>query len=121
LAKQVTWISPEHLSGKTIGAGCNDPPKLYRQYYVPKGQRQGLSETGQANVDLAAGRVDYLMADGVALRDYLMSDEGKACCELKALFQLHRHSRCCWRRFAQGRHGALDKINATGARHKGHF
>ena len=37
----------------------------------------------EANNDLAAGRVDYVQADGSALDAFLSTDQGKACCELK--------------------------------------
>lgn len=78
-------FSPEHLSGKTIGVqGATIHQKYVEKYYVPKGAvEKSYQKQDEANADLAAGRVDYLMADGVALRDYLNSDEGKACCELK--------------------------------------
>lgn len=78
-------ISPEHLSGKTIGVqGATTHQNYVDKYYVPKGATtKSYQKQDEANADLAAGRVDYLLADGVALRDYLMSDEGKACCELK--------------------------------------
>jgi len=78
-------FSPEHLSGKTIGVqGATTHQNYIDKYYVPKGATtKAYQKQDEANADLAAGRVDYLMADGVALRDYLLSDEGKACCELK--------------------------------------
>ncbi|HQY72115.1 MAG TPA: transporter substrate-binding domain-containing protein [Aestuariivirga sp.] len=78
-------FSPEHLSGKTIGVqGATTHQNYVDKYYVPKGAAtKAYQKQDEANADLAAGRVDYLMADGVALRDYLNSDEGKACCELK--------------------------------------
>lgn len=78
-------ISPEHLSGKTIGVqGATTHQNYVDKYYVPKGAAtKSYQKQDEANADLAAGRVDYLLADGVALRDYLNSDEGKACCELK--------------------------------------
>jgi polar amino acid transport system substrate-binding protein len=78
-------FSPEHLSGKTIGVqGATTHQNYIDKYYVPKGATtKAYQKQDEVNADLAAGRVDYQLADGVALRDYLMSDEGKACCELK--------------------------------------
>jgi polar amino acid transport system substrate-binding protein len=78
-------FSPEDLSGKTIGVqGATIHQNYVDKYYVPKGARvKAYQKQDEANADLAAGRVDYLMADGVALQAYLASDEGKACCELK--------------------------------------
>lgn len=78
-------FSTEHLSGKTIGVqGATIHQKYVEKYYVPAGAvEKSYQKQDEANADLAAGRVDYLMADGVALRAYLDSEEGKACCELK--------------------------------------
>jgi polar amino acid transport system substrate-binding protein len=78
-------FSPEHLSGKTIGVqGATTHQNYIDKYYVPKGATtKAYQKQDEVNADLAAGRVDYQLADGVALRDYLMSDEGKVCCELK--------------------------------------
>lgn len=78
-------FSPEHLSGKTIGVqGATTHQNYIDKYYVPKGATtKAYQKQDEVNADLAAGRVDYQLADGVALRAYLMSDEGKACCELK--------------------------------------
>jgi polar amino acid transport system substrate-binding protein len=78
-------FSPEHLSGKVIGVqGATIHQNYIDKYYVPKGaQSKSYQKQDEANADLSAGRVDYLMADGIPLRDFLMTDEGKACCELK--------------------------------------
>jgi polar amino acid transport system substrate-binding protein len=78
-------FSPEHLAGKVIGVqGATIHQNYIDKYYVPKGAvPKAYQKQDEANADLTAGRVDYLMADGVALQAYLMSDEGKACCELK--------------------------------------
>ena len=37
----------------------------------------------EANQDLAAGRLDYIQADGQALDAFLKTEQGAACCELK--------------------------------------
>ena len=42
----------------------------------------------EANNDLAAGRLDYVMADGVALDAFLASEQGVSCCELKGAVPL---------------------------------
>jgi polar amino acid transport system substrate-binding protein len=78
-------FAPEDLAGKVIGVqGATIHQNYIDKYYVPKGATaKAYQKQDEANADLAAGRVDYLMADGVALQAYLASDEGKACCELK--------------------------------------
>ncbi len=78
-------ITPEHLSGKTIGVQVSTTHSSYiDKYYVPKGAVVKTYATqDEANNDLAAGRLDYVMADGVALDAFLSSEQGLACCELK--------------------------------------
>ena len=78
-------FSPEHLSGKTVGVqGATTHAAYIDKYYAPKGAVvKSYSGQDEANADLAAGRVDYVMADGVTLMNFLNSDEGKACCEQK--------------------------------------
>ena len=78
-------ITPEHLSGKTIGVqGATTHANYLDKYFKPKGAEiKSYAGQDEANADLAAGRVDYVMADGVTLGAFLASDEGKACCEQK--------------------------------------
>jgi polar amino acid transport system substrate-binding protein len=77
-------FSPEHLSGKTIGVQSATTHANYLdKYYKPKGAIiKGYAGQDEANADLTAGRVDYIMADGVTLGAYLDSEAG-ACCEQK--------------------------------------
>jgi polar amino acid transport system substrate-binding protein len=83
-------FSPEHLSGKNIGVQVSTTHSRYLdKYYAPKG---GVIKTyatqDEANADLAAGRLDYVMADGVALDAFLASEQGTACCEQKGAVPL---------------------------------
>lgn len=83
-------FSPEHLSGKNIGVQVSTTHSRYLdKYYAPKG---GIVKTyatqDEANADLAAGRLDYVMADGVALDAFLASEQGTACCEQKGAVPL---------------------------------
>jgi polar amino acid transport system substrate-binding protein len=77
-------ITPDHLKGKTIGVQVSTIHAAYAQkYYQPVGATVKTYETqDQANTDLAAGRLDYVLADGVALDSFLSSDAG-GCCEIK--------------------------------------
>ena len=77
-------IAPEAFKGKTIGSqGSTTHSNYVDKYFVPAG---AISKTykgqDEANADLAAGRLDFVQADGVTLNSFLQSDEGKACCEL---------------------------------------
>jgi polar amino acid transport system substrate-binding protein len=78
-------FAPEDLSGKTIGVQVSTTHAAYiDKYYVPKGAVVKTYATqDEANADLAAGRLDYIMADGIALDAFLQSEQGTACCELK--------------------------------------
>lgn len=78
-------FSPEHLSGKNVGVQVSTTHSAYiDKYYAPKGAVVKTYATqDEANNDLAAGRLDYVMADGVALDAFLTSEQGSACCEQK--------------------------------------
>ena len=76
-------ISPEALKGKTIAAPASTTHANYvEKYFVPAG---AISKTykgqDEANADIAAGRIEYIVADGVALKPFLETAEG-ACCEV---------------------------------------
>jgi polar amino acid transport system substrate-binding protein len=77
-------ISPAAFKGKTIGAQAATTHANYiEKYFVPAGATMKTYKgQDEVNADLAAGRVDYIQADGVTLNSFLNSDEGKACCEL---------------------------------------
>jgi polar amino acid transport system substrate-binding protein len=78
-------IAPEHLAGKTIGTQVSTIHSAYvDKYYVTKGATNKTYATqDEANNDLAAGRLDYVMADGIALTNFLESEQGVGCCEAK--------------------------------------
>lgn len=77
-------FSPEHLSGKIVGVQVSTTHAAYiAKYYEPKGAVVKTYATqDEVNADLAAGRLDYLMADGVTLGAFLESEQG-VCCEQK--------------------------------------
>ncbi len=77
-------MTAAHLMGKNIGAQVASIHAAYaKKYFEPAGAALKTYETqDQANADLAAGRLDYVIADGVSLGDFLGSAQG-ACCEMK--------------------------------------
>ena len=78
-------VSPEHLKGKTIGVQVATTHERYAQKYFSAGSEVKTYQTqDEVNNDLAAGRVDYVQADGGALDAFLKTDQGSACCELKS-------------------------------------
>ena len=78
-------ITPEHLKGKIIGAQVSTTHERYLQKFYGAGSEiKTYATQDEANNDLAAGRVDYVQADGSALDAFLATDQGMACCEMKA-------------------------------------
>src|SRR5260221_10476383 len=78
-------ITPAHLAGKTIGVQVSTIHQNYVQKYFSAASTVKTYQTqDEANQDLAAGRVDYVQADGQALAAFLKTDQGAACCEFKA-------------------------------------
>ena len=56
----------------------------YAEKYFSAGSTVKNYQTqDEANNDLAAGRLDYVQADNSALKDFLKTDQGSACCEMK--------------------------------------
>jgi polar amino acid transport system substrate-binding protein len=77
-------ITPEHLKGKTLGTQVSTIHERYLQKYYGAGSEIKTYQTqDEANNDLAAGRLDYVQADGSALDAFLKTEQGQACCELK--------------------------------------
>lgn len=82
-------ISPAHLKGKTLGVQVSTGHERYAsKYLVPDGvELKTYATQDEANNDLAAGRLDYVLANSSALYDFLDTDQGKNCCELKGIIE----------------------------------
>jgi len=82
-------ISPEHMKGKMLGVQVSTGHERYAtKYLVPSGvELKTYSTQDEANNDLAAGRLDYVLANSSALYDFLDTDQGKGCCELKSIVE----------------------------------
>ena len=76
--------TPEGLSGKILGVQVSTIHAAYAdKYFAPTADDIKQYQTqDEANQDLAAGRVDAVQADAIALDAFLKSDAG-ACCEYK--------------------------------------
>ena len=82
--EQIDFSDMYYNSASVIIGGATIHQNYIDKYYVPKGATaKAYQKQDEVNADLSAGRIDYIMADGVALQAYLESEEGKACCELK--------------------------------------
>lgn len=76
-------IKPDALKGKIIGTQASTIHANYAEkYFVTAGATLKVYKgQDEANADLAAGRLDYVQADGVVLKTFLDSEAG-ACCEI---------------------------------------
>jgi polar amino acid transport system substrate-binding protein len=76
-------IKPEHLAGKTIGVQVSTIHSAYLdKYFASTATIKTYQTQDEVNQDLAAGRIDYVMANGIAMDSFLKSEQG-GCCEVK--------------------------------------
>jgi polar amino acid transport system substrate-binding protein len=84
VAKDST-ITPDAagLTGKIVGVQVSTTHADYTaKYFAPVAAEVKTYQTqDEANQDLAAGRLDAVMADSIALQAFLDSETGKACCK----------------------------------------
>ncbi len=67
-------VTPAHLAGKTIGVQVSTIHAAYLEKYFAKTSTVKTYQTqDEANQDLSAGRVDYILANGLALDAFLKS------------------------------------------------
>lgn len=72
-------ISPEGLKGKVIGVQTSTVSSSYlKKYYEKIADVRYYDTQDSVNADLAAGRIDLMMADGVAVKAFLDSPDAKA-------------------------------------------
>ena len=79
--------TPEGLAGKTLGVQVATIHQVYaNKYFAPAGATIKEYQTqDEANNDLAAGRIDAVQADSVAMLEFLKSEQGAACCDMKGM------------------------------------
>jgi polar amino acid transport system substrate-binding protein len=76
--------TPEGLKGKIIGVQGSTIHAAYaKKHFAEAAEIKEYPTQDEANQDLAAGRVDAVQADAIALDTFLESDQGKACCDMK--------------------------------------
>jgi polar amino acid transport system substrate-binding protein len=69
--------SPEHLAGKIIGVQVATIHAAYAEkYYGKSATIQTYQTQDEVNQDLAAGRIDYVLANGTTLDAFLKSPQG---------------------------------------------
>ena len=75
--------TPASLAGKIIGVQVSTVHADYaKKHFTEAAEIKEYQTQDEANQDLAAGRIDAVQADAIALDAFLASDAGK-CCELK--------------------------------------
>lgn len=73
------------LAGKILGVQVATIHEAYAQKHFAGtvGEIKVYQTQDEANQDLVAGRIDATQADSIALDDFLKSEAGAACCEVK--------------------------------------
>jgi polar amino acid transport system substrate-binding protein len=76
-------LTPETFKGKVIGVQAASSNANYAEkYYVPAGATlKAYKGQDEVNADLAAGRIDYTVVDGVSMMSFLATATG-GCCEV---------------------------------------
>jgi polar amino acid transport system substrate-binding protein len=75
-----TDVTPAALKGKTIGTqGSTIHANFLEKFYKDSNIRLYPTQE-EANLDLANGRLDYVIADSLSLNDFL-ENKGKDCCK----------------------------------------
>ncbi len=76
-------IMPEHLAGKMIGVQVSSIHAAYvDKYYAKSATIKTYQTQDEVTQDLASGRIDYALANGLALGAFLKGSQG-GCCEVK--------------------------------------
>lgn len=78
-----TDISPAALKGKTIGTQGSTIHANYLEKYYKDSNIKLYPTQEEANLDLKNGRLDYVIADKLALNDFV-AGQGKDCCKFVA-------------------------------------
>ena len=77
--------TPEGVTGKIFGVQASTVHADYaKKYFLAVAAEVKEYQTqDEANQDLVAGRVDAIQADSIALGDFLKTEAGAACCDVK--------------------------------------
>jgi len=78
--------TPEGIKGKIIGVQVSTTHSAYaKKHFTEAAEIKEYQTQDEANADLAAGRLDAVQADSIALDAFLKTDQGKECCDLKGM------------------------------------
>jgi len=73
----VTDTSPEALKGKTIGVQSATTHANYIEKFYPDSNVKYYGTQDEANLDLASGRLDIILADSLVIYEWMKTDDGK--------------------------------------------
>lgn len=73
----VTDTSPAALKGKTVGVQSATTHSNYIEAYYPDAKVKFYGTQDEANLDLASGRLDIILADSLVLLEWMKTDAGK--------------------------------------------
>lgn len=76
--------TPESLAGKIVGVQASTIHQAYAQAHFTDAAEVRVYQTqDEANQDLISGRIDAVQADSIAMDEFVKSEAGSACCEIK--------------------------------------
>jgi ABC-type amino acid transport substrate-binding protein len=75
-------FTPDGLAGKVLGTQRATIHENFMRDNFPKSDIRVYATQDEANADLAAGRLDLVLADSVALKEGFLKTADGACCEL---------------------------------------
>ena len=75
----------ESMKGKILGVQSGTIHRKYvlKHFADAADSVKEYQTQDEANQDLVAGRIDALQADSLAMMDFINSEQGKMCCEIK--------------------------------------
>ena len=76
----ITDVSPDALKGKVIGAQSSTTHSTYLEDVYKGAEIKLYGTQDEANLDLASGRTDLVLADSIVLLEWMKTKDGK-CCE----------------------------------------
>ncbi|WP_375570205.1 ABC transporter substrate-binding protein [Ahrensia marina] len=75
----ITDTSPEALAGMTIGAQSATIHANFLEDVYSESDIRLYPTQDEANLDLAAGRIDLILADSIVLYEWMETDDGSCC------------------------------------------
>ncbi|MEH6444220.1 MAG: transporter substrate-binding domain-containing protein [Oceanospirillaceae bacterium] len=82
--KNITMdATPGSLKGKILGVQMGSIHRAYALKHFPGAELKEYQTQDEANQDLVAGRIDATQADSLPMADFIASESGTNCCEVK--------------------------------------